>query len=61
MIYTTCFVLKAQINYICFSKKFKVSKLLRVIIFDFLCISNFNTIPLIDVCNHKYKTFQELH
>jgi hypothetical protein len=45
MIYTSCFVLKAQINYIWFLKKFKVSGFLflHVMTFGTQCISNFDT------------------
>jgi hypothetical protein len=45
MIYTSCFVLKAQINYIRFLKELKVNSFLflHVMTFGILCISNFDT------------------
>jgi hypothetical protein len=43
MIYPIFFVLKPQINYMWFSKEFKVSEFLHVMTFDTLGIFSFDT------------------
>jgi hypothetical protein len=43
MVYITCFVVKAQINYIWSLEEFKMGEILWVSTFDIMCTSNFNT------------------
>ncbi len=62
MIYATCFVQKAQINYVWFLKESKVSKFLHVTTFDNLCTSSFDTkcahntmeMPKKKACAHEW-------
>jgi hypothetical protein len=42
-LYSSCFVLKTQINYMWFKKEFKMSEFLNIVIFDTQCTISFDT------------------